>query len=217
MQRRSFGSWTVKILWIFESTRKHENMSSGIYSLWLIFQTGSVCSGGRVRGHTRINSWEVIASDVDQLQQFGEQLPSTGTYSRNLKKKANNLDFYSLERLLFQVLTDLVPQLEKRIEREERKMRAAARLRKHECNIILDLHGGYGRPARARNEAKYTFEDYERAMAEAIDEGIMESDSTDAHASPPADTDDMSLDRPPEASTSFQQDVDTPDPLNNAP
>ena len=87
-----------------------------------------------------------------------------------------------------------MPRLEKQIEREERKQKAAERLRQHESNIILDSSGGYGRTARNRTEAKYTFEEYERAMAEAIDEGRLEnaaeamdfSDITDPRTVPDA-------------------------------
>lgn len=74
----------------------------------------------------------------------------------------------------YKVLDDIVPNLEKRIERDQRKRRATEKQRQHECNIILDPEGGYGRTIRNR-KAKYTFEEYERAMAEAIDEGILSS------------------------------------------
>jgi len=158
---------------------------------------------GAVRGHTRIKSWELIAADVDALQQFGDDLPLTGTHSRSLKKK----------------VLEMVPRLEKRVEREERKMRATARLKQHECNIILDLNGGYGRSARQRNEAKYTFEEYERAMAEAIDEGVMDSES-DAMYDGDISTDDaMSIDQEdlPTDPQSLAHNLTAPDPFNGTP
>lgn len=151
--------------------------------------------GGTVHGHTRIKSWELIAADVEKLQQFGEELPSAGSYCRSLKKK----------------VLELVPRLEKRIEREERKIRATERLKRHECNIILDLNGGYGRSARQRTEAKYTFEEYERAMAEAIDEGIMTSEENDSDAM------SISEEESPNDLETFQQSLTAPNPFSGTP
>ena len=113
-------------------------------------------------------------------------------------------------------MLELVPHLEKRIEREERKLRAAERLRQHECNIILDLHGGYGRSARQRTEAKYTFEEYDRAMAKAIDEGIMDCEN-DTTENGDADLMSISEDEFPDDQQSFQQNLNSPDPFSGTP
>jgi len=69
--------------------------------------------------------------------------------------------------------------LEKKTEKEERKIRAAQKMKQYESNIILDPRGGCGRTARQRGETKYTFEEYERAMDEAIDEGMVSTSDSD--------------------------------------
>lgn len=75
-------------------------------------------------------SWELIASNYEELVTFTESLGLKGTHSRNLKKRLVN---------------EVLPDLERRLEREAKKRRTAERRKASEATIILDQYGGYGR------------------------------------------------------------------------
>lgn len=75
-------------------------------------------------------SWELIASNYEELVTFSEGLGLKSTHSRNLKKRLVN---------------EVLPDVERRLEREAKKRRTAERRKACEATIILDQYGGYGR------------------------------------------------------------------------
>eukprot|EP00210_Caulerpa_lentillifera_P003375 g3219.t1 len=135
----------------------------------------------RISGQTKVQSWELIASSYEELSSFADSLGIKGTHSRNLKKRISN---------------EVLPDLERELEREAKKQRRAERIKANASTIILDQHGGYGRSIRSRTEAKYTFEEYDRTMDEAIDEGepwnsrLLSSDKMEL-ASPHSETNSL--------------------------
>eukprot|EP00884_Botryococcus_braunii_P023667 jgi/Botrbrau1/9985/Bobra.0012s0075.2 len=106
------------------------------------------------KGRVGETAWELQASTVEELQALGEKVRRSR--DRNDQKLATEL------------LDFIVPQLAARVAEEERKAKAAARLRLQLSTIIPDADGGFGRPRRARKEVNYTFENYDNMIRSAM-------------------------------------------------
>jgi len=102
---------------------------------------------------TPAGKWEIGASSVEGLQAVMEAL--TGSRKRCDKQLIAELD-------------GIVVELTERAEAEERRRRATARLRL-DVGVIMD--DGIGRSRRARRDVKYTFDDFDELIGEAVKAG----------------------------------------------
>ncbi|KAK9822328.1 hypothetical protein WJX74_008109 [Apatococcus lobatus] len=109
---------------------------------------------GAKRKEPKPSRFEQVASAAEEFQAIGEQL------SRS-RVKAD-------KQLSSKILDSIVPELAIRQEEEERRQKAAAKLRLQLDSIIPDDQGGFGRSRRTRKAVNYTFDAFDAEIKRAI-------------------------------------------------